>query len=137
LTHLTIAPFFSIPAFDKSFAGLSVQIRTVPTRKHVKERTGYFVLEKASETLFQKVFKQTGHNVRTAGDLLTARKIAEILEILGDGQWHMLEEIQQKMRLNNSQIQQIVAFLKEYDFVTIDDVKKEMKLEKAVRKLLS
>jgi len=48
----------------------------------------------------------------------------------------MLEEIQQKMRLNNSQIQQIVAFLKEYDFVTIDDVKKEMKLEKAVRKLL-
>jgi hypothetical protein len=49
----------------------------------------------------------------------------------------MLEEIQQKMRLNNSQIQQIAAFLKEYDFVTIDDVKKEMKLEKAVRKFLS
>jgi hypothetical protein len=48
----------------------------------------------------------------------------------------MLEEIQKKMKLNNNQIQQIAAFLKEYEFVAIDDVKKEMKLEEAVRKFL-
>jgi hypothetical protein len=59
------------------------------------------------------------------------------LEILSDGRWHMLEEIQQKVKLNSDQIQQIVAFLREYEFVIIDDLKKEMKLEKTVRKLLS
>jgi hypothetical protein len=58
------------------------------------------------------------------------------LEILKDGQWHMLEEIQRKMKLNNNQIKQIAVFLKEYEFVTIDDVRKEMKLEETVRKFL-
>jgi len=41
------------------------------------------------------------------------------------------------MKLNDNQIQQIAAFLKEYEFITIDETKKEMKLEEAVRKFLT
>lgn len=70
-------------------------------------------------------------------DTATARKIAEILEILTDGQWHLLEEIRQKMNLNNNQIQQIATFLKEYEFIAIDESRKEMRLEEAVKKFLT
>jgi DNA-binding IclR family transcriptional regulator len=71
------------------------------------------------------------------GERRMARKIAEILEILSDGQWHMLEEIQHEMKLDESQIWQIAEFLKEYEFITINETKKEMKLEKSVKKLLT
>jgi len=63
-------------------------------------------------------------------------KIAQILEMLNDGQWHMLEGIQQKMMLNKRQIQQITAFLEEYEFIAVDDTRKEIKLEEAARKFL-
>lgn len=73
----------------------------------------------------------------SAGFKSTATKIAEVLEILNDGQWHTVEEIQRKMKLSKSQIQQITRFLKEYEFVTVDVAKKEMKLDEAVRKFLT
>jgi DNA-binding IclR family transcriptional regulator len=59
------------------------------------------------------------------------------LEILSDGRWHLLEEIRQKTKLNDNQIQQITTFLKEYEFVAMDETKKEMKLEEAVKKFLT
>lgn len=49
----------------------------------------------------------------------------------------MLEEIRQKTKLNDNQIQQITTFLKEYEFVEMDEAKKEMKLEEAVKKFLT
>lgn len=49
----------------------------------------------------------------------------------------MLEEIRQKTKLNDNQIQQITTFLKEYEFVEMDETKKEMKLEEAVKKFLT
>lgn len=66
----------------------------------------------------------------------TAAKIARILELLEDGQWHMLGDVQKKTRLNEDQIQQIVAFLKEYQFITTDDAKDKIKLQEAVSKFL-
>jgi len=41
------------------------------------------------------------------------------------------------MKLNDNQIQQIATFLKEYEFITMDEAKKEMKLEEPVRKFLT
>jgi hypothetical protein len=49
----------------------------------------------------------------------------------------MLDEIRQRMKLDESQIRQIADFLKEYEFITVDEAKKEMKLEKSVREFLT
>lgn len=44
--------------------------------------------------------------------------IDEVLDVLRDGKWHTIEDIQTKCRhLNQNQIQFIIAFLREYGFV--------------------
>ena len=65
-----------------------------------------------------------------------ALKIEEVLEMLSDGEWHSLEEIRKKMNLNRNQIQQIAGFLKQYEFVRVDETEKRMRIEEAVRKFL-
>jgi len=57
--------------------------------------------------------------------------------MLNDGQWHKLKEIQQKMKLNENQIQQTLAFLKEYSFIIMDEKRREIKLKETVRKFLT
>jgi len=66
-----------------------------------------------------------------------AFKVAEVLEILSDGNWHTLEEVRREMNLNRNQIQQIAGFLKEYEFVAIDEKQKRMRIEETVRKFLT
>jgi len=63
-------------------------------------------------------------------------KIARVLEMLSDGEWHTLQRIRRKMKLNKDQIQQIALFLEEYEFVTIDETKNKIRIEEAVRKFL-
>lgn len=41
------------------------------------------------------------------------------------------------MKLDDDQMKQIAAFLKEYEFIAIDETNKEMKLEETVRKFLA
>jgi len=57
--------------------------------------------------------------------------------VLNDGQWYTLKEIQQKTELNKNQINQITRFLKEYNFIIVDETNKEIKLEENVRKFLT
>ncbi len=68
---------------------------------------------------------------------MTTSTIAKILEMLNDKQWHTLREIQQKMKLNENQILQIIKFLKEYSFIIVNEETKEIKLEKTVPKFLT
>jgi hypothetical protein len=70
-------------------------------------------------------------------DTSTASKITEILDLLSDGQWHEIREIKEKMKLKERRIQQIVAFLKEYDFILVEETKKAVKIEAAAREFLA
>ena len=63
-------------------------------------------------------------------------KIAGVLEMLSDGEWHTLQGIRRKMKLNKDQIRQIALFLEEYEFVAIDETKNKIRIEEAVRKFL-
>jgi DNA-binding IclR family transcriptional regulator len=65
------------------------------------------------------------------------RRIAEILGILNDGQWHLLAEIKKRMKLTDDQVKQIADFLREYDFVEINDADKKIKIGEDVLKFLS
>lgn len=65
-----------------------------------------------------------------------ALKVAGVLEMLSDGKWHTLEEIRKKMKLNKNQIQQITGFLMQYEFVSVDETGKNIRIEEAARKFL-
>jgi hypothetical protein len=49
-----------------------------------------------------------------------ASKIDMILEVLSDGEWHSLYELQYLVKLTEKQIQKITSFLSEFDFVHVD-----------------
>lgn len=63
-------------------------------------------------------------------------KIAEVLEMLEDGKWHTLKEMQEKIKLSENKVQQIVEFLKEYGFVLMDEEKGWVKLDETVKEFL-
>jgi hypothetical protein len=49
----------------------------------------------------------------------------------------MMNEIQEKTKLDDNQIEQIMVFLRQYNFVATDEAKKEVRLEENFRQFLS
>jgi len=66
-----------------------------------------------------------------------AVRVADVLDIISDGKWHTLEEIRRKMNLKKDQVQQIAGFLKEYEFVTMDETRRKIRIEEAAREFLA
>jgi len=98
-----------------------------------------YFLELTSESEYQKVLKRkrTNKHAVQGGKVSTAGKIARILELLNDGQWHMLDDVRKKTRLDKDQLQQIVAFLKEYEFIMTKDEEEEIRLQVTARRFLA
>ena len=69
-------------------------------------------------------------------DVPTTSKIASILEILGDGKWHRLSEIQQRIKTSRNNTKRIAEFLSEYEFIVIDQTRERIRLND-VAKFLS
>ena len=61
-------------------------------------------------------------------DVPTTSKIASILEILGDGKWHRLLEIQQRIKTSRNNTKRIAEFLSEYEFIVIDRTRTRIRL---------
>jgi uncharacterized protein YutD len=59
------------------------------------------------------------------------------LDVLSDGKWHMLEEIRQRVKVDDAQLQRITDFLKEYDFIVKDEAENRIKLDKIVQEFLA
>jgi DNA-binding IclR family transcriptional regulator len=64
-------------------------------------------------------------------------KIPMILEILSDGKWHEIKELQQRMELDEYKVQEITAFLNKYNFATLDDDNKKVKINRGFQKFLA
>jgi DNA-binding IclR family transcriptional regulator len=64
-------------------------------------------------------------------------KITLILEILGDGKWHGIEELQKRLGMNELKVQEIASFLNKYDFVKIDKEHRKVKINRNFQKLLA
>jgi DNA-binding IclR family transcriptional regulator len=64
-------------------------------------------------------------------------KITLILEILGDGKWHGIEELQKRLGINELKVQEIASFLNKYDFVKIDKEHRKVKINRNFQKLLA
>ena len=62
-------------------------------------------------------------------------KITMILEMLGDGKWHGIEELQLRLGLNELKVQEVTSFLNKYDFVKIDKEHRKVKINRNFQKL--
>ncbi len=69
-------------------------------------------------------------------DTSTTSKIAKVLELLSDGHWHLLDEVQQKTELDKNQTRQVLVFLKKYGFINVDERKERIKLDETFLKFL-
>lgn len=63
-------------------------------------------------------------------------KMEMVLEVLSDGNWHSITEIQQLTKLNEKQAQEVTSFLFDYNFVKVDTSSKKVKISKCLRELL-
>jgi len=74
--------------------------------------------------------------LRRREDTFTTAIMTKILETLGDGKWHPIKEIQQKTKLDDNQIHQVIEFLERYYFISVDKMTKKVMLDKTVQKFL-
>jgi len=74
--------------------------------------------------------------VSTLGDTLTGKPVSKILELLEDGEWHSLDEMQRKTRLSLQEIKKAIEFLAKYDFIVLDESGKRVRLSKVFLKTL-
>ena len=56
--------------------------------------------------------------------------------MLGDGEWHTVDEVRKQMRLSENQVKRITEFLSEYEFIAVDSPKKRIKIREAARSFL-
>ena len=64
-------------------------------------------------------------------------KIMMTLELLGDGKWHGIEELQLKLDINLHEFQEIMAFLSKYNFVNFEERNRRVKIKRDFQKLLT
>jgi len=64
-------------------------------------------------------------------------KLAMVLDILSDGKWHGIDELQQRLELDEREVRVIAAFLSKYDFVKSDEENRKVRINRDFQKLLS
>lgn len=63
-------------------------------------------------------------------------KLEVILELLADGAWHGIEEVQQRLGLDAYTVEEVMAFLCEYSFVQVDEERGLVRVNPDFKKLL-
>jgi hypothetical protein len=65
-----------------------------------------------------------------------ASRIGRILDLLGDGDWHGIEELKQVLNFNEHTIEEVLAFLDKYEFARVDVKNKKVIINKDFQELL-
>ena len=64
-------------------------------------------------------------------------KFTVMLQLLSDGEWHGIEELQRVSELEETQVQKIASFLDEYDFAMVDSENKKVRIKSHFQDLLN
>jgi len=64
-------------------------------------------------------------------------KFTVMLQLLSDGEWHGIEELQRVSELEETQVQKIASFLDEYDFAMVDTENKQVRIKSHFQDLLN
>ena len=59
-----------------------------------------------------------------------------ILELLSDGNWHGIDELLVKVKLNEQKFREVTEFLDKYGFIEFDHENRKVKINRDFRKLL-
>ena len=59
-----------------------------------------------------------------------------VLQLLENGKWHHLKEIEDKTQLNSHKVKNITNFLAKYNFVKLDHNEQKIKLNRSTMKFL-
>ena len=68
--------------------------------------------------------------------MLVVSEIAVLLEILGDGKWHGLTELQQQAGLAEYKVHGITGFLCRFDFAVVDEANRKVKVKRDFQEFL-
>ncbi|MCW4007746.1 MAG: hypothetical protein NWF09_03525 [Candidatus Bathyarchaeota archaeon] len=63
-------------------------------------------------------------------------KLEVMLELLADGAWHEIVELQQRLGLDAYTVEEVMAFLCEYSFVQVDKERGLVRVNPDFKKLL-
>jgi len=74
--------------------------------------------------------------VSTLEDTSTDKSISKILELLEDGEWHLLDEIRHKTRLSYQDLKKAIKFLARYNFVVVNERAERVRLSDVYLKTL-
>ena len=66
-----------------------------------------------------------------------AYKLTRLLEILGDGDWHDIDQLRKLMGLSDFEVQKIADFLGKYDIAKVDEVKRRVRINKDFKRILT
>jgi DNA-binding IclR family transcriptional regulator len=59
-----------------------------------------------------------------------------ILELLENGRWHYLKEIEEKTHLNSGKVETVTKFLAKYKFIELDETKHRIKIDPPTNRFL-
>ena len=59
-----------------------------------------------------------------------------ILQLLENGKWHHLKEIEEKTQLNDGKVKYVTNFLAKYNFVKLDTTEQKVKLDQPTNRFL-
>jgi DNA-binding IclR family transcriptional regulator len=59
-----------------------------------------------------------------------------ILQLLENGKWHYLKDIEKETHLNSVKVETVTKFLAKYNFVKLDEANQKVKLDPPTSKFL-
>jgi len=60
-----------------------------------------------------------------------------VLEILGDGRWHQIEELMLSLKLSDDKFRELTSFLTVYSFAKVDEKMRRIKINSDFKKLVA
>ncbi len=64
-------------------------------------------------------------------------KITMVLEILGDGKWHRIEDLLLSLNVSEHKFRELTSFLNAYSFVKVDEKNGRVRIDSDFKKLLT
>ena len=64
-------------------------------------------------------------------------RITMLLEKIGDGKWHKLDQLKQLMGFSDYELQEITKFLSQYSFAELDEDARRVRINKDFQKILA
>lgn len=64
-------------------------------------------------------------------------KITMVLEILGDGKWHRIEDLLLSLNVSEHKFRELTSFLNAYSFVKVDEKNGRVRIDRDFKKLLT